>query len=242
MGRRSFRRQLRGRWKVLAIWLPLLGFAMLWRLAKHCDKRTDGLCERTLDSTIFFVTYLSDNALTFAILFSLIPISYWAYSFLTKEDKSTPGFKNFPEDYDKRSIRLIAKVEYILNDSLGETIKRKSSGLLGGKNSDVRQRFLVSSPMLRKGEKLLIYHNVAYGKLKLKPGKWLDIKGEYVHQTSTKKSLWRKKPTLYGLVHLTYEPKGFVKVVKQKPANLERMVVKVAERISQPMVQATKLL
>lgn len=246
--RRSFTRQLRGKWKVIAIWLPLLSVALLWRLVRHCDQRKDGLCEAALDYTLAFVTFIDNNLLLVIPILLSLPVCYFAYLKLTEEDKTVPGFKNFPEQFDKRIIRLVGKVEYVLSDKLTEKLKRRGTDIYrtmtnneDKANRYVHQRFLISSPLLQRGERLMVHHNTSFGKLRLRKGLWVDVQGEYIHKPSKR----RKGTTHYGLMHHTHKPKGSARVLKGKPHNVKGKKVKVApskgRKKSRKILQAQSL-
>lgn len=130
------------------------------------------------------------------------------------------GFKGNPAEYDRRVIEISGKVVRILKDPFSEVIRRKFIDrfrtLTGDSNTEgrfIHQRFLISSPELVSGENLLILHNIKFGKLALKIGSSVRVKGEYLHQLGSSRGWFGMRRSLYGRVHYTHEPKGFVRII-----------------------------
>lgn len=124
-----------------------------------------------------------------------------------------------PEEYDGSIIKIRGQITRVLENSTKEYLVRKSVDIYRTITGDgdrsgryIHQRFLIVSPALFQGESIIVYHNVKFGKIKITPGRWLEIKGEYIHP-----ELNSKKNRKYGLIHYTHEPKGFIKVLKKAP-------------------------
>jgi len=230
----KFRRTFRRSWKFIAIWFGLLAIAITQKGKSFCQNRTDNLCEDialAAHSSISFVEEYSIAILSVAIVLLIIRVVSPLFS---SENKKEDGFKNYPGQYDKQLIQLTGKVERIFYNSIREKLKRKSTDLIRTmtKNSDqtfrhIHQRFLVSSPMLRKNELLLVEHNPNFGKASIKKGQWLQLQGEYIHRRSQRRSSFGKGLTFYGRIHSTYSPKGYIRPLGRKQPMLLNKVVEV---------------
>ena len=134
-------------------------------------------------------------------------------------DKS---FRTHPEYFNRRSILVRGKVKRIFGNKFSEKLKRKIThlrrklfGSKAYKHRHIHQRFLIAGPELRGGKMLMIHHNTSFGKVKLKRGCLVEVKGIYVHRQSYTRGFFGiKRKTFYGLVHHTHEPVGYVRVLE----------------------------
>jgi len=138
------------------------------------------------------------------------------------------AFVRNPEDYHKEVICLYGRVDRVFKNPLGETVKRflidKFRTLIKSNNRVGRhshQRFVLDSPGLEEKENVLVFHNLKFGKKKLKPGVWVEVQGEYIHRTSRVRAAFGFRSTKYGRIHYTHEPRGHLRVLKSKPSSKE---------------------
>ena len=125
-----------------------------------------------------------------------------------------PGsFTDDPQLYHKQIIVLEGRVVKILTDGAFEKLKRKTVDAYrtytdnpDPKGRFIHQRFLMNSRILRSGHVILVEHNTDYGKLPLKKGDMVRVKGEYLHPEG------RRRKQLYGRIHFTHAPKGEIMV------------------------------
>lgn len=213
-------RQLRRRKRVLLVWSFLLVLVLGRAAYVACSSRYGEV------RCIGFLT--ARNALLLLAVLAIPPLLYSVLAFLRERKASrAPGFRNHPWDYDKQVVELAARVEVILADRMFEKTKRHLTDVYrtATGNDDFRgryvhQRILVSSPALKRGELVLVLHNVNYGKLSLSEGRWLRIRGEYLHTPAPK----RGRKTFYGQIHFTHEPKGRIEILEGKPADAAEVV------------------
>lgn len=233
---RPFRRS----WKFIVIWMVLLAVALTQKGRDFCSSRQDNLCEEILadltTAKVFFQNYGLYIVAAVVLLLILKPLLRLS----SREDKSTPGFKNCPWQYDKEIIKLTGRVEKVFYNPWQEKLKRKITDIYRNitKNDDqtyrnIHQRFLISSPQLRNGELMMVEHNPKFGKVSLSKGTWLVIQGEYIHRRSRRRGTFGNSYTFYGRMHSTYEPKGFIRPLGRKAPNLTNKVIEVVSRQSQ---------
>lgn len=236
MGRRrqSLRGALRSRFKLVIVWLFLLGLACVHWIDKFCRNQPGGNCNNLVDTTLGLLPILA--AVAVVILSCFI-----AYRVAVREDHKESGFKNEPWHADKKIIRFYGRVEYVMRDRFSEKMKRKVTDIYrtATNNDDpanryIHQRFLISSPQLRRGERLLVLHNTSYGSISIRRGRWIEAQGEYVHQRAPKRTMFGKKMSFYGRVHFTHEPKGGLRVLRKKPVpSIENIKVRVLKKHSE---------
>jgi hypothetical protein len=119
-------------------------------------------------------------------------------------------FASHPEKFDHQLITIEGRVVKIFSDSIGEGLKRKIIDIyrtfIGSKNYEGRYshlRFLIEAPKLRS--RILVEHNLQYGKPHLHYGSIVELKGEYIHTDKPRAKFF------YGKIHYTHEPKGYLK-------------------------------
>ncbi len=220
MRRKSLRRQLRGRWKFVGVWTLLLLLAGVQWFRSWCGPNL-AECEARVEELVFALKII---LIIFATAFVL-----WIPFFVSnvkkqREELKLPGFKNRPWEFDHQTIEFIAHIEHVLKIRTSYRIKLwatdKWRTFLGNEDKSgryVHQSILVSSPLLRSGERLKVNHNIRYGKVAVARGDWVKIRGEYVHHRARLRSKFFKRMTYYGFVHFTHEPRGFIEVLDGKP-------------------------
>lgn len=127
-----------------------------------------------------------------------------------------PGsFTDDPHLYHKKVVALQGYVVHILENNAAEVVKRKVTdtyrNIVGDSDERgrfIHQRFLMNSPQLRKGQILLVEHNINYGKLPLKKGQLVRVQGEYIHTENNKNDRY------YGRIHFTHAPIGGIAIIK----------------------------
>lgn len=214
----KFKRALRSRRRLITVWaIPLILLCAFYGV-DFCERHQAGYCEDLFWDFVIWSGLLGSCGLL------------WFWLRYKKEARSHSlfGFKNFPEQFDKEYLRLVGKVDRVLNNSLGGNLKRMATDAFRTmtQNYDrsgrfIHQRFLVTSPQLRKGQKMLILHNTKYGKISLRKGRWLEITGQYLHIPGVVRSPFGlRKHSFYGRIHHTHQPTGEIKVLKGKPIDL----------------------
>lgn len=154
-----------------------------------------------------------------AVLFCIWKL--WRSTVHTAEDKVS-GFRNEPWKFDRKIIELRGTVVRTFSDSLTERIKRKLVDkirkLKGDKDPSDRymhQMFILAGDGLRKGENIFVLHNVEFGRVALRPGMKVEVRGEYIHQRArSRRGAIAPKRTFYGRLHKTHEPHGYLRVVR----------------------------
>ena len=215
--RRSLGFTLRNRRKLITIWVLLASLA-LWSWVSRQYSDTAQL-EQQVEEIIRYLVYFFIAA---AILFA-------ARLFYTRRQNiktsSLGGFKYKPWNYDRDIISLVGQVEHVFPNTVDHRIKTKVTDVVRSITKDhdpsgryIHQRFLISSPLLKKGNNLMVTHNTQYGKLPIKKGKWLDISGVYLHsRAKTRTAFGKSKLTFYGKLHYTHKPKGKIQILPEKP-------------------------
>lgn len=233
----KFRRSFRRSWKFIAIWMGLIALVLTQKFRDLCSGSQENLCKDTsaaISSIGVFLGNYASYLLAAAVGLLLIKL---VLHIANREDKTIPGFKNYPWKYDKEVIKLTGRVEKVLHNRWQEKLKRKFTDIYRTitNNNDqtyrnLHQRFLISSPQLRKGELMLIEHNLKFGKISLSKGTWLSIQGEYIHRRSKRHGRFGNSFTFYGRIHSTYEPKGYIRPLGKKAAVLSSTTVEVVSR------------
>ena len=215
---KGLRQQLRSRTKLITIWLILGLLVIGYKVREYCTTLRRGYCEDIFDSAVTYGTVVVPTVVALAFVFFVVR------AVRRHSEAKLPGFINEPWKYDRRIIKLSCRIERILEDSFSERMKRRMTDLwrtaIGSKNHSgrhIHQRFLVSSPAIRRGEQILVEHNIGSGKHSLRRRHWVDLQGEYAHVPGTQKSLWGRKQTFYGRIHHTYEPMGHIRMLPTKP-------------------------
>lgn len=144
-----------------------------------------------------------------------------AYVLRERRLNSTPGFINQPWVYDQQIVWLLCEVVREIQVNWSTKIKRFSVDLMRSlvRHGDrthrhPHQRFLVTLPGLRKGDRIMIIHNTDYGSITVRKGQWLEIQGVYEHHPNLVRGAFgTRRPSFYGQVHKTHPPEGFLQVV-----------------------------
>ncbi|MCC6932316.1 MAG: hypothetical protein IT292_03575 [Deltaproteobacteria bacterium] len=154
-----------------------------------------------------------------------MPLLQWLKQQL--ERFQAPPARDFvaaPWLYDRQYIGLYGKVSRVFRDSWQRRLKfaltrqiLKHFPKIKIRFRSEHQRFVISSPLLKKGEGLLVVHNVNYGHQPIAQGKWVRFCGQYLHRPGMTRGLWGMRWTHYGLVHATHEPIGFLRVLDTEP-------------------------
>lgn len=132
-------------------------------------------------------------------------------------------FKNAPWRYEKSIITVTGRVEYVFTQSVSRQMKlfftdlyRTLTASEDHSRRHPHERFLISSPSLKKGENILVVHNTRFGSHALKSGMWATVTGEYLHRRSPRRN--SRNLTFYGLLHYTHTPKGEIIVLDRAPS------------------------
>jgi len=205
---------LRSRARLIAAWVIILLTLVAGNVAKYCYENPEGHCENQIR---FWLPVF--------VLAALCLMGWRGYfHFLQKglmlpTDTLSP-FAKSPAKYHKKIIRLRGRVRKVLKDTTKEKLIRQTRDLyrtaIGNEDRTdryIHQRVIIESPALKKGETIIIYHNVKYGKKAFKPGVWIEVSGEYIHPEPSE----GQRARAYGLIHYTHEPKGNVKILKKYP-------------------------
>ncbi|MCB0359066.1 MAG: hypothetical protein KDD44_05510 [Bdellovibrionales bacterium] len=231
MGRRPrLRTALRSRSKLITIWTLLLVLAVGFRLFQWCEGKTGGRCIEQLG---YFSRWIP------ALLVASIVIVVVRILLARVSRRPLAGeapFVREPARHDRATIRIRGQVQRILKDTAGEVLKRKMVDLTRTllKNEDpvgryIHQRFLISSPALPEKETVLVFHNIAYGRLPLKRGVWLEIQGQYIHQTAKRRTWFGVQETRFGRLHFCHEPLGYIRRLPEPVQELSCRNVLVVE-------------
>ncbi len=211
---------------MISIWAFLILLAIFGKISHYCAEHQAGYCQD-----------LVNRHLPKGFLFILTLLAYQSFKRRQHKTVMAPSkeysdFAKSPEKYDNHIIRIRAKIVKTLKDSAKEVIVRKSIDtyrtIVGDDDRTGRylhQRFIINSPALLENETIIVYHNVKFGKEKLKKGKWFEIEGVYIHKESNSK---RKRK--YGLIHYTHEPLGSITRLKRKPREEVASSIKVSTR------------
>ncbi|MCA9147950.1 MAG: hypothetical protein KDA92_01560 [Planctomycetales bacterium] len=145
-------------------------------------------------------------------------------------------FSEHPARYDQAIIGCIGRIEFVFADGMLEGWRRRlfhiTRTFLNNRdqaNRHTHQRFLVSSPALRPGQRLLVHHNTSFGKLSLRAGDWISITGTYVHQPQSASRVPGHRH-FYGLLHETHPPQGMAQVLRQAPKTSECGIRVISQR------------
>ena len=161
----------------------------------------------------------------------------------TRSSAAIPSrsFRDDPSQFDRRIIRLEGRVEKVFRLKKRDAIRRMVldwiAQLFGRQvrpSREIHQRFLVSSPQLKKGEWIMVLHNVHGKRLPLKRGMWIQVQGEYLHVTVKKRGWIVKRSNSYGRIHHTQPPNGLIAPIKADPKGIAQRAVEVIEPQESP--------
>ncbi len=180
------------------------------------------------------IEYYSAELFSFIILlfllFSFIGVFYFIFlvvnkSPITQSNIKKSDFTNSPGKYSKSIIQFSARVEVYFPDPFNIRIKKFGVHLFRNLTKQdnhigryYHQRFLISSPILKEGERIIVLHNTKYGWLKLNSGDWIQLRGEYLHNENTNSKNDGRKVHFYGKIHYTHDPLGFIKKLSRSQA------------------------
>lgn len=190
----------------------------------------------TIAGGVFFQRYTQENPEHFqelvyragvglVCLFGVLLVALFFYIKRERRLNSTPGFITQPWEYNNCSILLRAQLYRELPVDTKEQAHRsrvnwfrKLTGHKDQTHRSMHQRFLVTFPGLRKGDKIMVLHNMDFGEIKASPRCWLEIRGVYIHNPPilNRNSFWRR-PNFYGQVHYTHSSRGHIKVLPIAP-------------------------
>jgi hypothetical protein len=215
-------RQLRSRRKVIAVWAMLLCVGGAGWITRYC--RNDGRHICAAGAEYLTLLQTPAYAITLGLGVLLPALLIWRRRW---KALSVPGFKNQPWLFDRHILEVAGRIEYVMGDTVGEKLKRKATDMYRNatgnedwRNRYIHQRFLLSSPSLRGGERVMILHNTKYGNLPLREGAWVRVRGEYLHGDERKNSFFNGRH-FYGQIHFTHEPRGFVELLSGRPDDCE---------------------
>jgi len=211
--------QLRSKRKLITVWLVACALAASFYLKKYCRDNISHFCEDPLNWV------LARIVIGFVIL---LPIIAALIFFLRRRNAylRDGSFRNEPYYYNNKFIQLYGKVERVLTVSAERRFRSMLVNLFrrvvnnqerSGRNR--HQIFLISSPQLQRGKKILVLHNTHFGKVALRKGSWLDIKGEYLHQRGKERTPFGVRLSLYGKIHHTHEPEGYLHILSSRPSD-----------------------
>ena len=133
---------------------------------------------------------------------------------LLEETDQLRAFVADPDSFHKREMAIDGRVVHILQNSFIEVLKRKlihyfrtKTGNDDFRNRYIHQRFLIDSPYLKRGSAILVEHNINYGKVALRKGSYVRVRGEYIHTPPPRRE--------YGRIHKTHEPAGGIQVLRR---------------------------
>lgn len=212
--------QLRRRKKLITAWVCLLVFAGFVAGRSYCTT-AGGAARCGIVQEWLLYLWKPVLLVAAAILLRLI----WKRWDARPEEVDVPIWED-PWNYADTIVAMQGRVEFILKDTVGEHLKRKVTDLYRNvtsnndrRNRYIHQRFLISSPALRSDERLMVHHNTRFGKLRLRPGMWVEVQGEYLHEPGPRRHF-------YGILHHTHEPLGHLRVLSAKPSRSKEFAVR----------------
>jgi hypothetical protein len=136
----------------------------------------------------------------------------------------TNTFRDKPWEYDRMIVTVTGKIDYIFKNDFSYVMQRKITNAYRNLTKDgshiarhIHQRFLLSSPQLQQGERIMIIHNTNFGEIDIKTGSWVSVKGEYIGDKENFKAFGQRYRHCYGKIHYTHSPKGYIKVLATAP-------------------------
>jgi hypothetical protein len=212
---------MRGRRKTLAVFLLLLLLSAYQWFRSACAGVD---CEAVASNLT--VALAGVGGLVLFVWLAALLFRYHNYARAVRDG----AFSVVPERYDRSVITLVGKVDRVLDEGVAQPKKgffsRKDTQAESPRSSS-RLRFLVTSPQLKKGERLLIVHRVSEATVRLAPGAWLEVRGVYEHSIDFGHSAGARTRPLYGRVSKTEPPHGFLRVLRAKPELRTRREVSV---------------
>ena len=134
------------------------------------------------------------------------------------------AFRDSPWLYSGQYIVLYGRITRVFYDRWQLKLKfacyRKLQALFPKSKIKFRaehQRFIVTSPLIKKHEGIFVSHNVNFGHQPIAVGKWVKVCGQYIHRPGFRRGVWGLRATHYGLIHSTHEPIGFLRILDQEP-------------------------
>jgi len=195
---RGFRKQK----KYLVVWGLLVAAIFLGGLLRWCDRSDSFFCS---EQGLLTLPLLSIAILIFLLIRRAKPLV------LLPEQAA---FRERPWEFDSKTVTIQGRIEHIFSNSMAEKIKRRIRDTYRNftDNDDpsyryIHQRFLLSSAMLKRGECLLVEHSINYGKVRLRQGSRIEVRGEYLH------TVRKGSRHFYGRIHFTHEPNGHIKAL-----------------------------
>jgi len=196
----------------ISVAFALIGLAYWY--SDTCGGSRQQICESYIEDGIFI------SLILLIILSMSLLIRFIKQRAIYRKAKKTGGFVADPGASNKKIIEFEGYVIRILPGSFSEYIKRRithfSRTLTGSKNHShrhIHQRFLVQSPVFPGRESILVLHNTSFGKISVRKGSRVVLRGEYLHTEGFRRGLFGLQKTLYGKIHKTHEPEGFIKVL-----------------------------
>ena len=195
-------RIFRGRGKGLLIWAALLLIIGAFAFQDFCKGQGASFCQA-----------LQNNS-TLIVFLAPVVVALMALLQALRAGRQPHTFKTHPADFHDKVITLSGRIVYILPDSVFEKAKRKVTDIYRTAMDDddpanryIHQRFLISSPQLKWRQRLLVEHNVKFGKVPIAKGKRVEVRGVYLHTVS------KKRGHFYGRIHFTHAPQGYIEIL-----------------------------
>ncbi|MDZ4785892.1 MAG: hypothetical protein SGJ02_07430 [bacterium] len=192
---------------MLISWGILLFIGVIVWIGRHCKKDPlSPICSlREIDLQV---------ALKILVVFALVIfLAKLIASFIKKSAPMT--LRDSPGLFHRKEVILDGVVEHIFENTVFEVAKRKAtdtfrnfSGNEDSKGRYIHLRFLLSSKNLRRGERILVEHNLDYGEIPLRVGSKVRVRGEYLHPDSN-----IERRNFYGKIHFTHAPRGFIEII-----------------------------
>lgn len=214
---------------MIAAWFLLGLLALVYALGKYAGLRSVQDYQQLASSLLDGIAILC---------LALLPLAIWRAIVVRQrniaEARRAPIFRDQPWMFDKEFIRFHGRVEKVFRNDAELVLRRKLVHLLrslvaSGDHTarHVHQRFLVSSPLLRADENIMVLANTSSDTPSVREGQWLEIQGEYIHSRVRRNSKWGKPLSFYGKVHYTHAPLGILKQLGREPTADTRSAVEI---------------
>ena len=218
--RKRFRSYLKRNSRFLAIWAILLILAIISQvnifISEHSSEEI---------ASVILILKIACTLVVCGIIL-LVAIHVLKERHYRKNPNKT--FKEQPWLFDRKSLTICGEIERVFRTDIWRKVRQYLTHLYRKLILDHdpsfrydHQRFLMSSPQLKPGERIMISHNTSFGKIALKEGAWVKVCGEYIHRRGRTRGFWGASLTFYGLVHKTHEPLGYVRILEDKPNQSE---------------------
>lgn len=150
-------------------------------------------------------------------LFALVTVLGCAFFFSWRQRGRRPAgantdFFHRPDLFDRRVVELEGTIVRVLSNSFAEIVRRKFRNwvysrlkIRSSRGRFVHQRFLLSLPEGRRGDTILVEHNIRFGRLRLRRHSTVRVRGEYIHRSATR--------FRFGKIHKTHAPIGAIRIV-----------------------------